>query len=51
MMLDGLWLAARGKATVDFVNKTELGAMYKKRLEEYANKMKKEYKQYKEDLN
>ena len=50
MMLDGLWLAARGKATVDFVNKTELGAMYKKRLEEYANKMKKEYKQYKEDL-
>lgn len=50
MMLDALWLQARGKATVDFVNKTELGAMYKKRLEEYANKMKKEYKQYKEDL-
>ena len=50
LMLDGLWLAARNSGKSIFMNETELGKIYRKRLEEYYKTLGKQYEQYEREL-
>ena len=50
MILDRLWLTARKTGKGIFMNETELGKIYRKRLEEYYKTLGKQYEQYEREL-